>query len=82
MLNAPQFTAAVVNVRDGDGPTVFVDVEAALGVDVTLAWFEGGFYDPDTVFLIAGHVRIHIARLEQIIVGFILVHQFEGIVRN
>ncbi|MCY1359384.1 hypothetical protein D9M69_459520 [compost metagenome] len=78
----PQLATRVVDVGNQDLPAVLVDIEAALGVDVALAGFEGGLDDPHAVLLVTTQVRVEMARLQHVGVFDAFARQPIGVVAD
>ena len=63
---APEFTTAVVLVQQQGVPAVGIHVETTLGVDVALAFLEGGFNHMHPVQLPAGQIRVEVGNTQNL----------------
>ncbi|MCY1421395.1 hypothetical protein D9M71_370510 [compost metagenome] len=64
--DTPQLTTTVILVDHRCLPGVFVDVEVTLGVDMTLAFLQGGDHMPDTAQLIPAQVLVDVPGLDDV----------------
>src|SRR5690606_14770903 len=60
----PQLAATVIEFRLHDGPAVFINEEATLGVDIALAVLERCLDFPNAVQLITCQVLVDVTRLD------------------
>src|SRR3990167_3703748 len=79
---APQGTATVVVVDLRGLPGIFVDEEVTLGIDMTLARFQGRGHMPDAVQLITGQVLVDMASLDDLVILQLRRVQTVAVVRN
>src|SRR3990167_11001201 len=78
----PQGTATVVVVDLRGLPGIFVDEEVTLGIDMTLARFQGRGHMPDAVQLITGQVLVDMASLDDLVILQLRRVQTVAVVRN
>src|SRR3990167_4496446 len=80
--HTPQSTATAVVVDGSSLPGIFVEVEVTLGIDMTLARFQGCSHIPYAVQLVTGQVLIDMASLDDLVILQLRRVQTVAVVRN
>src|SRR3989344_2706999 len=80
--HTPQGTATVVVIDDSSLPSIFVEVEVTLGIDMTLARLQGRSHIPYAVQLVTGQILIDVASLDDLVVLQLRRVQTVAVVRN
>src|SRR3990167_3456508 len=80
--HTPQGTATVIVVDGSSLPGIFVEVEVALGIDMTLTRFQGCSHMPYAVQLVTGQVLVDMASLDDLVILQLRRVQTVAVVRN